>query len=1007
MKFLIRENFFKNIKNEKIEEIEKNLYYFYQEILRNINNIRNIPKGFWIKKINGVENRFEFRINNGDRIFFSLDRRGDEEEKITFILYSTHDRGVKRGKNASIKEVKEFEIDKNEFVEDEKEEIPQEIYLDYNQVISYEVTSDGEFRKIGHNNKYFYYYLNDEQYEALKEPTPLLVAGSAGSGKSTITIRKILNLEEYQNVYEIKNIVYFTGNKLLKDSIEEQYNLFRKKDDKKIVEFYTPREFYKKILKIDTRKIVRLKKFKEFLAFSFPDRKKMKIEDFNIYFEIMGILKGLMFKERTDNWSRDINEKFISFEEYRKLNKNYSLLTDEEKSFIYKIAEKYESWKKENDLYDMNDLAVRSINLNIKYDFLVVDEVQDFTEVELYFMLNLVNDYRNILLAGDIHQMINFNSFSFERLRNYYFTKKIKNKEVILSKNYRNSKDIVELANFLTELRQEYIGNLGIKDYKESFIDDKGKITLMSPDYDILKNMQKDVKYAIIVSSKEEKYNLDRYSDIHMRVFSIDEIKGLEYDNVVCLNLITTNLFAWEKILNKDVKRDQRYRKYFNLFYVGITRCKKNLIIMEDKLENNLLLERIKDFINVVNKETKEKITQEIKISNKEEWLEEGIRLYNVENYEEAQKAFEMAGYPTWILEKNIEEDIENGDYKVALDKIIENKLENKRKMYENLIIDNILKKEEYIKSLIYSIEIFDTPYRYAEIKKIFLEKLAENKFTKKELDRAIAIFGKKQENNILAEIYEVQKNYFLALNFYKKASNYLGISKMRKKLLEEEFSQVEGIKDKIEIVEKLLGKKDINTFDKNKLTPLFNSLKLNDIDILNMLLFLGAKKNIKVQGKYDILTYVAKENFPNAVELYNYFFDENYEYTFNSKVETPVEFSLKNKNRKLTDLILKIGLVKDNYESIETSPIGTCIENYQVKYFKIFLKKLNISLLNEKIMKNLFMLILALDDKNSIKMRKKEIIKKIYLRIIGENNQEIKDKLKKIERNLKEKIEN
>lgn len=1004
MKFLIRENFFKNIKSEKIEEIEKNLYYFYQEILRNINNIRNIPKGFWIKKINGIENRFEFRINNGDRIFFSLDRRGDEEEKITFILYSTHDRGVKRGKNANIKEVREFEIDKNEFIDEEKEEIPQEIYLDYNQVISYEVTSDGEFKKVGHSNKYFYYYLNDEQYEALKEPTPLLVAGSAGSGKSTITIRKILNLEEYQNIYGINNIVYFTGNKLLKDSIEEQYNLFRNKDDKKITEFYTPREFYKKVLKIDTRKIVRLKRFKEFLAFSFPDRKKMKIEDFNIYFEIMGILKGLMFKERTDNWSRDINEKFISFDEYEKLNKNYSLLTVEEKRFIYRIAEKYESWKKENDLYDMNDLAVRSIGLDVKYDFLVVDEIQDFTEVEIYFMLNLVNDYRNILLAGDIHQMINFNSFSFERLRNYYFTKKIQNQEVILSKNYRNSKDIVELANFLTELRQEYIGNLGVKDYKENFIVDKGKITLMPPDYELLKTMQKDVKYAIIVSSKEEKYKLDRYSDIHMRVFSIDEIKGLEYDNVVCLNLITTNLFAWEKIFNKDVKRDQRYRKYFNLFYVGITRCKKNLIIMEDKLEDNLLLEKIKDFIKVVNNETKEKITKEINISNKEEWLEEGIRLYNVENYEEAQKAFEMAGYPTWILEKNIEEDIENGDYKVALEKIKENRLENKRKIYENLIIDTTLKKEEYIKSLIYSVETFDTPYRYAEIKKIFLEKLNEDKFSKKELDRAVAIFGKKQENNILAEIYEVQKNYSLALNFYKKASNYIGISKMRRKLLEEEFSKVEGIQDKIEVIEKLLGKKDINTFDKNKLTPLFNSLKLNDIDILNMLLFLGAKKNIKVQGKYDILTYIAKENFPNAIELYNYFFDEEYEYVFNSKVETPVEFSLKNKNRKLTDLILKINLVEDNYTSIETNPLDVCIENYQVKYFKIFLKKLNINFLNEKIIENLFMMILVLDDKNSIKMRKKEIMKKIYIRVIGETNKELKEKLREIDKKIKEK---
>ena len=1004
MKFLIRENFFKNIKKEKISEIEKNLNYFYQEILKNINNIRNIPKGFWIKKINGVENRYEFRVNNGDRIFFSLDRRQDEEEKITFILYSTHDGGVRKGKKAQIKDVREFDIDRSEFVE-ESFEIPQEVYLDYNQVISYEVKDDGEFIKISDSkNKYFYYYLNDEQYDALKENTPLLVAGSAGSGKSTITIRKILNLEEYREVYGVKKIAYFTGNKLLKESIEEQYNLFREKDTEKITEFYTPREFYKKVLKVDTRKIVRLKKFKEFLAFSFPDRKKMKIEDFNIYFEIMGILKGLMFDKKPDNWNRDLTKKLIPFDEYTSLNKSYSLLSFEEKEFIYRIAEKYEEWKSENDLYDMNDLAVKSINSNIKYDFLVVDEIQDFTEVEIYFMASLIKNPVNILLAGDIHQMINFNSFSFERLRNYYFTKNIRNQEVILSKNYRNSKDIVELANFLTDLRKEYIGNLGVKDYKENFIVDKGKITLMKPDYELLKNIQKDVKFAILVSSKEEKYNLDRFSDVHMRVFSIDEIKGLEYDNVICLNLATTNLFAWKKIFNGEVKRDQRYRKYFNLFYVGITRCKKNLIIMEDKIQGNLLLEKIKDFITEANQENKEILSKEINISNKEEWFEEGKRLYNVENYEEAQKAFEMAGCPTWILEKNIEEDIENGDYKLALDKIKENKLDKKKKHYENLIIDTTLKREEYIKSLIFSVETFDTPYRYVEIKKIFLEKMNEEFFTKKELDRAVAIFSKKQENNILGEIYEKQKNYTLALNFYKKSLNYIGIAKMRRKILEEKFSEKKDLDSKIKIVEDLLGKKDINSYDKNKLTPLYNSLKYKDIDIIDMLLFLGAKKNVKVQGKYDILTYIAKENFENAMELYRYFYDKDYEYIFSPKVESPVEFSLKNRNRELTDMIINMKLMSDDYKSVETNPIDVCISTYQVKYFKLFLNKLDLNFLSDKFFEEIFKIILGLKLDDVLGKRKKDIMKKIYLRILTKKSEELVKKLKEIEQKPEEK---
>ncbi|WP_027129392.1 UvrD-helicase domain-containing protein [Fusobacterium perfoetens] len=1007
MKFLIRETFFKDIKKEKINYIEKNLLYFYEEILKNINNIREIPKGFWIKKLKGIENRFEFRINNGDRVFFSLDKRKDEEEKITFILYSSHDRGVKKGKNAEINNVEEFSINKNEFIE-ENEEIPQEVYLDYSQVISYEVTEDGEFSKVGSDkNIYYYYYLNDEQYEALKEPTPLLVAGSAGSGKSTITIRKILNLEEYQEFYGIKKIGYFTGNALLKDTIKEQYQIFRKKDLPKITDFYTPREYYKKTLGIDTRKIVRLKKFKEFISFSFPNRKKLGVEDFNIYFEIMGILKGLMSKGSTDNWDKDLTSKLMSLENYLNLNKNYSLLDDESKKAIYKIAEKYEEWKDENNLYDMNDLVVRAIKNQPQYDFIIVDEIQDFTEVEIYFMLSLLKDKRNILLAGDIHQMINFNSFSFERLRNYYFKNNLQNTEIVLSKNYRNSKSIVELANFLTELRKEYIGNLGVKDYKENFIVDRGSITVIPPDYELLKKVQTDVKFVIIVSSKEEKYKLDKFSDIHMRVFSVDEVKGLEYDNVVCLNLATTNLFAWEKIFNKDVKRDQRYRKYFNLFYVGITRSRKNLIIMEEKISGNKLLEKIKDFITISDNNDKEKINRkinkEIHHSNKEEWLQEGIRLYNVENYEEAQKAFEMAGYPTWILEKNIEEDIENGDYKLALEKINKNNLDKKKKHYENLIVDTLLKKEEYIKTLIYIVEILDTLYKYNEVKRIFTEKLEEGVFSKKELDRAIAIFSKKQENNILGDIYSKQNNYLLAINFYKKASNFIGISKMRKKILEENFKNIENSSEKIDIVENLLGKKDINSFDKNKLTPIFNSLKYQNIDILDMLIYLGAKYNGKVQGKYDILTYISKENYPKSIELYKYFLDKGYEYIFDSKVETPMEFSLKNKNRELTEFILESKIIKDDYSGLDTNPIDLCAELYEIKYFKIFMKKLDLEKISDKIVERLFQFIINLTPTTNIQIRKKELMKKIYIRIVATKYPDLKEKLKKI---LKEKEE-
>ena len=56
--------------------------------------------------------------------------------------------------------------------------------------------------------------------------------------------------------------------------------------------------------------------------------------------------------------------------------------------------------------------------------------------------------------------------------------------------------------------------------------------------------------------------------------------------------------------------------------------------------------------------------------SSKEEWLCEGIKLYKLEKFDEAQYAFEQGDYPTWIAERETEIDIENGDYKTAIEKI-------------------------------------------------------------------------------------------------------------------------------------------------------------------------------------------------------------------------------------------------------------------------------------------------------------------------------------------------
>ena len=992
MKFLIRDNFFKSVPKEKFETVVSNLKYFYNEIERNSENIKNIPKGFWIKKLAGSENRFEFRVNNGDRIFFSLNKRGDEEEKITFILYSSHDHGVRNTKRAGIQLVKDFEILKENFEPSKEDELDKKIFLDYNNVITYEVKDDSFF-KLNRDSRYFYYYLNDEQYETIISQPPVFVVGSAGSGKSTITLRKILNIEEHNSVYNFEKIGYFTGNSYLKDNLLEQYNFFRDKSKAEISEFYTLKEFYRKEFGIDTRKIIGFKKFMEFLSFSYPNRKKFKVEDYNIYFEIIGIIKGLMIQNGADNWEKDLNISLISLEEYKKLSKKYSVLDENLKNEIYKIALKYEEWKEKNGLYDVNDLAVMGIKSRKKFDFVLVDEVQDLTETEIFFLTTLVKNPENIVFAGDIHQMVNFNSFSFDRLKNLYYKNKINYSFSILTKNYRSSEDIVKLANYLTDLRKKYIGNLGMDDYKEGAVSEEGNIELSSVNSSIMEKYQKDVNSAIVVSDDEERNRIFDTYGIKHRIFTVEEIKGLEYKNIICCNLISKNLWAWKKILSGNVKQDQRYRKYFNLFYVGITRARKNLVIMEDCLEDNILLKNIKSFINIESSEkqnTKEKTgeLENISFSSKEEWLSEGIKLYKLEKFDEAQYAFEQGDYPTWIAERETEIDIENGDYKTAIEKIEKGNFKKPDIYFQKLIIDNIMENENYVKALRY-LETFNIPYRYFEIKKKVSEGIEKNIYSTKDINRIITLFLNRKEFLLVGECYFSVKKYDLAVNFYKKASNIEGVIKARREILKEKFKDMEERDEKIEKAEQLIGKKDPWVADRTGFTPLMKAMNEGySLDIGKILLSLGVDINAKIHLGNEIGNYIHFSQFIDEkyqTEWLKFFIKHGADINSETNLKrTPIFLASVFENNLSIDFLLEkncdLNHVDINGETVDFNEA----RKRRVKYYKIFIQKMAQPDKKNKHGQNILDILNKIEQlfiSNEKEKRKITLMKKIYER--------------------------
>ena len=84
-------------------------------------------------------------------------------------------------------------------------------------------------------------------------------------------------------------------------------------------------------------------------------------------------------------------------------------------------------------------------------------------------------------------------------------------------------------------------------DYKEGAVLEEGNIELSSVNSSIMENYQKDVNSAIIVSDDDERNRIFDTSGIKHRIFTVEEIKGLEYRDIICCNLISKNLLGMEK----------------------------------------------------------------------------------------------------------------------------------------------------------------------------------------------------------------------------------------------------------------------------------------------------------------------------------------------------------------------------------------------------------------------------------------------------------------------------
>lgn len=480
--------------------------------------------------------------------------------------------------------------------------------------------------------------------EFLSKPNPTILFGVAGSGKTEVMIRLLQDISVKSNN---SRILYITFSENLVDEVVKRCSTFSHTN----IEFHSLKSLINKIFnrKFDCtfENIETFKSFVKLYSIQSNDIDYVKRDKlikfinnndiFKIYSEIYGLIMGYMLNE----WNRTSIE-YISLNEYKNSIKDYSLF-EEEKDIIYAIAIEYIDYIKKNGIYSYNIECMKLPNIKI-YDYILVDEVQDLTETQINAIVSISKNSNNLFFCGDVKQIINPTFFEFGRLKKLFYEKLKKDINVApgLTGNYRNSKSVTNIINKLNDIRNEKLSSLKKKDQEleQSKNVSSGCVYNYCGNVKELFEEMNGSNFAIIVDEKEKKICKENNID-DTNIYTIQDCKGLEFENVCVLNILSNQKNIFDEIYESNIRiKDKSLHYNFNLYYVAITRAKYNLILIEK--------EKVKINEELINMNFVENITDSAELNlyndrSASSYYEMGKSLINKGLFSKAKQYFEKS----------------------------------------------------------------------------------------------------------------------------------------------------------------------------------------------------------------------------------------------------------------------------------------------------------------------------------------------------------------------------
>ena len=289
-----------------------------------------------------------------------------------------------------------------------------------------------------------------------------------------------------------------------------------------------------------------------------------------------------------------LDQPLLTLREYEGLGARRAPNFPVDRREIYRIAEYYQQQLEAAARYDEIDLTRKALEYlerhgdQFRYDLVVCDEVQDFTDVQLALLFRLATDPRRTVLTGDPKQIINPSGFRWEEVRARYYERGLQVPEVInLSINFRSVGNIVSLANKLLELKGRLIG-LGSGEIAERWTF-RGRPPLLVeglPERDLMRTVHLGgAGQVVLVRTERERDRLRAALQTEL-VFTVGEAKGLEFDAVLLWRFSAAEGAAaiWRRIATDRVRGDAdtpHIRHELNLLYVAVTRARNTLVIWD------------------------------------------------------------------------------------------------------------------------------------------------------------------------------------------------------------------------------------------------------------------------------------------------------------------------------------------------------------------------------------------------------------------------------------------